>query len=227
MFEIITCPSGLSGRIRGMKVREERILADRKLANNGGQVNELLGACWEETLGPGAEPKRRNRPNLSQKSSILDAPAPRLLAYTRYTMVAEKLEAMVRPGMANSRMKVFYDTWLLSRLFEFDGQMLSEAMRNIFRRRSTLLPDKVPMASTDEFREDTQKQTQWRAFVRKSKPEGVSQDINAVIGEVATFSMPVLEAARSEKLFELAWPPGGQWGAASQPMTEETERGIR
>ena len=53
MSEIITCPSGLSGCIRGMKVREERILADRKLAKNGGQVDELLGACWEETLDPG------------------------------------------------------------------------------------------------------------------------------------------------------------------------------
>ena len=53
MSEIITCPSGLSGRIRGMKVREERVLADRKLAKNGGQVDELLGACWEETLEAG------------------------------------------------------------------------------------------------------------------------------------------------------------------------------
>ena len=49
----ITCPSGLSGRTRGMKVREERILADRRLARSGGQVDELLAACWEETVDPG------------------------------------------------------------------------------------------------------------------------------------------------------------------------------
>ena len=53
MSHVITCPSGLTGRVRGMKVREERILADRKLAKSGGQVDELLGACWEETLDPG------------------------------------------------------------------------------------------------------------------------------------------------------------------------------
>lgn len=53
MTDIITCPSGLSGRIRGMKVREERALADRKLARAGGQVDELLKACWEETLDAG------------------------------------------------------------------------------------------------------------------------------------------------------------------------------
>jgi hypothetical protein len=53
MSELITCPSGLTGRIRGMKVREERILADRKLAKSGGQIDELLAACWEETQDPG------------------------------------------------------------------------------------------------------------------------------------------------------------------------------
>jgi hypothetical protein len=53
MSDTIICPSGLTGRIRGMKVREERILADRKLAKRGGQLDELLAACWEETFDPG------------------------------------------------------------------------------------------------------------------------------------------------------------------------------
>jgi hypothetical protein len=53
MSQVITCPSGLRGRVRGMKVREERVLADRALAKSGGQVEALLAACWEETLDPG------------------------------------------------------------------------------------------------------------------------------------------------------------------------------
>ncbi len=53
MSDTITCPSGLKGRIRGMKAREERILADRKLARSGGQLEQILAACWEETLDPG------------------------------------------------------------------------------------------------------------------------------------------------------------------------------
>lgn len=53
MFHVITCPSGLTGRVRGMKAREEPILVGHKLAKSDGQVDELLGACWEETLGPG------------------------------------------------------------------------------------------------------------------------------------------------------------------------------
>jgi len=53
MADVITCPSGLTGRVRGMKVREERVLADRKLAKSGGQIDELLAACWEQTLDVG------------------------------------------------------------------------------------------------------------------------------------------------------------------------------
>jgi len=144
--------------------------------------------------------------------TLLGAPAPLLLAYPRYTMVAEKLEAMVRLGIANSRMKDFYDVWLLSRLFEFDGQTLCEAIRNTLRQRSTPLPGGLPMAFTDEFRKDAQKQTQWRAFVWKSKTENVSGNIDAVIDDLSAFLMPVIEAARGDEHFEQLWPQGGPWG---------------
>ena len=148
--------------------------------------------------------------------TLLDAPPPQLLAYPRYTMFAEKIEAMVRLGLANSRMKDFYDVWLLSQLFDFDGRTLCEAIRNTFGRRSTPLPAGLPMAFTDEFRKDAQKQAQWRAFVRKSKPENVSGDIDTVIGDVAAFSMPVMEAARSGQRLELLWPQGGPWGETAE-----------
>ncbi len=142
---------------------------------------------------------------------LLDNPPFQILAYPRYTMVAEKFEAMVRLGMANSRMKDFYDLWLLSRLFEFNGSTLCDAIRNTFRRRSTTLPGGLPTAFTNEFRKDAQKQTQWRAFVRKSKPVDVSEDFDAVIDEVSAFLMPAIEAARREEPFGKLWPPNGQW----------------
>ena len=53
MTHTITCPSGLTGVLRGMKVREERVLTDRKLAKSGGQLDALLSACWEQTLETG------------------------------------------------------------------------------------------------------------------------------------------------------------------------------
>jgi hypothetical protein len=67
------------------------------------------------------------------------------------------------------------------------------------------------MAFTEEFSKDAQKQIQWRAFVRKSKPEDISRDFETVIGDVRVFLMPVLEIARGDDHFELSWPGGGSW----------------
>ena len=69
--------------------------------------------------------------------TILDLPAPHLLAYSRETAIAEKFEAMVKLGELNSRMKDFFDIWLLSRSFDFDGPRLCEAIEKTFKRRGT------------------------------------------------------------------------------------------
>ncbi|MFZ5446554.1 MAG: hypothetical protein ACOZQL_41585 [Myxococcota bacterium] len=53
MTDRIRTPSSLTGRIRGLRVREERALADRKLARTGGQLEELLTSCWQETIDTG------------------------------------------------------------------------------------------------------------------------------------------------------------------------------
>jgi len=66
MNHVVTCPSGLSGKIRGMKVREERILADRQLAKSGAQLDALLAACWEDTIDPGPYPLGDGPLNMSQ-----------------------------------------------------------------------------------------------------------------------------------------------------------------
>jgi len=148
--------------------------------------------------------------------TLLNAPAPELLAYPRYTMVAEKLEAMVRLGIANSRMKDFYDVWLLSKLFAFDGRTLCEAVGNTFNRRSTPIPDGLPLAFTDDFRKDVQKQTQWRAFIRKTKPDTAADNLDVVIDDLAVFLMPVVEAVQQSRLLELFWAQGGQWSERSE-----------
>jgi hypothetical protein len=126
-------------------------------------------------------------------------------------MVAEKFETMVRLGVANSRMKDFYDIWLMSRLLEFNGRTLCDAILNTFKRRSTPLPLGLPMPFTDEFRKDAQKQTQWRAFVRKSKPEDMPGSLDTLIDHVAAFLMPVMEAIKGNESVGFYWPNGGSW----------------
>ena len=100
---------------------------------------------------------------------LLDFPAPVLPAYSRESVVAEKFQAMVMLGIANSRMKDFYDLWVLARQFEFQGPMLCQAIRATFERRRTPVPAEVPLALSPSSSRTERKQAQWRAFVGKGK----------------------------------------------------------
>jgi hypothetical protein len=114
-------------------------------------------------------------------------------------------------GIANSRMEDFYDVWLLSKLLTFNGETLCKAVTNTFERRSTLIPRSRPIAFTEDFRKDAQKQTQWRAFIRKAKPDTVADNLDDVINDVEAFLMPVMDAVRLGRLLKLAWKQGGRW----------------
>ena len=82
---------------------------------------------------------------------MLDAPAPHLRAYPVETVVAEKFEAVVTLGIANSRLKDFYDLWVISLTFERRQAALVDAVQRTFERRGTILPSDIPVGSTDEF----------------------------------------------------------------------------
>jgi len=101
--------------------------------------------------------------------TLLDFPAPHLQSYTRESVVAEKFEAMVKLGMLNSRMKDFFDLWSLSQEFSFEGATLSNAIKTTFETRGTAVPLESPLALTPEFYEDQQKNSQWKAFLSKSR----------------------------------------------------------
>lgn len=141
---------------------------------------------------------------------LLDFPRPRLRVYPRETVVAEKVEAMVRFGLANSRMKDFYDLYLISRLFEFRGELLVRAVRATFDRRRTPLPDGQPAALTSEFADDQGKTTQWNAFLRKSDLSE-TVDLARAIGEISMFVSRPLRVAASQQEWQGFWPPGGPW----------------
>jgi predicted nucleotidyltransferase component of viral defense system len=144
-----------------------------------------------------------------------DMPAPHVRAYPRYAVVAEKLEAMIRLGIANSRMKDFYDVWLLSRLFDFDGQTLTDAVRATMARRRTPLPAGAPTAFTEEFQQDTQKRGQWQAFVRRSRLSDAPSDLGAAIRDLSGMLLPVLDALRTGTSLPAVWSPGGPWRASA------------
>ena len=150
-------------------------------------------------------------PEQIEYPTLFDAPPPLLKAYPRYTLVAEKAEAMVKLGLANSRMKDFYDIWLLSRLCSFEGKVLRKALENTFGRRRTTFPASTPFAFTPAFYEDSQKTVQWTAFVKKSKPDIPVGDLSGVIADIAVFLAPVIESLQSNISFEKNWLPNQGW----------------
>ena len=141
---------------------------------------------------------------------LLDFPAPRLRAYPRETVVAEKLEAMVKLGMANSRMKDFYDVAVLARSFTFDGDLLTRAIRTTFERRKTPLPTTTPVALTAAFAEDPAKNTQWAGFIRKAGI-GAGDTLAETIAAVrALVEAPLLAAAGAGPVPK-SWQAGKAW----------------
>jgi len=111
--------------------------------------------------------------------TLLGHSAPVIMSYPPETVVAEKLETMVSLGIGNSRMKDFYDVWVLLGDFELSNGVLRDAFRATFNRRGTVFPETTPIALSDEFAFDVTKQKQWRAFVDRS---GLPSDV--VLSEV-------------------------------------------
>jgi predicted nucleotidyltransferase component of viral defense system len=142
--------------------------------------------------------------------TLLEFPNPILTAYPKETVIAEKLEALTSLGLLNSRIKDYFDLWLLSRLYEFDGAVLLRAIMATFSHRETTL-EFQPVGLTDEFASDPAKDTQWKAFLRRSRFDSAPEALIAVTSEVRKFVGPVLAAAVDNDDFATHWMPGRGW----------------
>jgi hypothetical protein len=141
--------------------------------------------------------------------TLLDFPAPKMKGYPRETVVAEKFEAMVKLGTLNSRMKDFFDIWLMARQFDFDGVLLARAVTSTFGNRRTEI-DAAPVALTPTFTESATADAQWRAFVRRGKFTHVPAQLSHVAVELAAFLRP-LAAGCIAGSFEQVWKAPGPW----------------
>ena len=193
--------------IRGEQIKEEdeyqgiRIRGIAKLANIRIPLQVDVG------FGDAVTP----RPLKIEFPTLLEFPAPTLLAYNRETVVAEKFQAMVVLGIANSRMKDFFDIWSLARDFEFDGSSLACAIAATFKRRATALPGETPLALRPEFSADAGKQMQWKAFLRKGGLVEGGASLANVQALLRDFLVPILAALRSEASVPQRWPAAGPW----------------
>jgi len=137
--------------------------------------------------------------------SMLDLTPSKLLTYPRESVVAEKFEAMVSLGIANSRMKDFHDIQSLGREFSFEGAILSEAIKKAFAARSTQLPLGIPLALTAEFFDDPDKKNQWTAFCRKNRGYVADVSLQSVCEEIAAFLVPIIQAINGKSAMPEKW----------------------
>jgi predicted nucleotidyltransferase component of viral defense system len=172
------------------RVRDESEYGGLRIKTNatvdGAKVRVLIDIGFGDAIEPGLTE--------IELSVLLDQPAPRLRAYPYETVIAEKFQAMVNLGRANSRMKDFYDIWILARSHEFDGVRLARAIAATFARRKTGIPSERPDALTPAFAEDQTKQRQWTAFLEDVAitPGTLAE----VVEDLATFLMPHADEAR-------------------------------
>jgi predicted nucleotidyltransferase component of viral defense system len=153
----------------------------------GARVPVAIDIAFGDALEPGVEPVTY--------PVLLDQPAPQLRGYARETVIAEKFQAIVMLGRANSRMKDFYDIWLMSRTFAFDGDRLARAIKATFARRNTAIPDALPDGLSGDFGSDPGKIAQWEAFRRDlASDPGPLPDVCTAL---AAFLMPQAAAARA------------------------------
>ena len=114
-------------------------------------------------------------------------------------------------GIANSRMKDFYDLYILARDFDFDGSTLIKAIKATFKRRKTEIPNKIPLALTEEFGLDEMKSVQWKAFVSKIGLEQGMPELFAVLIHLQEFLLLPMEAASGTISIPKYWNAGGPW----------------
>jgi predicted nucleotidyltransferase component of viral defense system len=171
-------------------IREEIEYGGLRLRTTGALAGARITVTIDIGFGDAIEPGL-DEVNLPV---LLDLPQPRLRVYARETVIAEKFQAMVMLGLANSRMKDFYDVWILSRSYEFDDDRLPRAIAATFERRGTAIPLEAPVALTQAFAFDSSKQRQWAAFVR-DLAIGIPA-LETVVTDLAAFLMPNAQRAR-------------------------------
>lgn len=181
----IECDDGLFYDLDSIKI--EAIREEAKY--NGLRVTlvALLGNArcnvqWDVGYGDAVTP---GPVEVTYPTLLDDMPAAHLRAYPRETQFAEKLEAIALLGIANSRMKDYFDLLELARENAMNPVDLVSAIRATFERRGTPRPNPTPFGLSDEFARDVDKQMQWRAFLRKNRLE--APDLETTVAEIRNF----------------------------------------
>ena len=142
--------------------------------------------------------------------TLLDFPPPELNGYTKESTIAEKFQAMVKLGILNSRMKDFYDIWFLSRMFDFRGEILAEAIEKTFENRNTLITVNLTVFDLS-FTKDEDKKVQWLGFIKRAKITDAPGSFEDVATAVKVFLEPIVASMVDRQTFHGIWTAPGPW----------------
>ncbi len=165
---------------------------------NKARVRIQIDIGFFDVITPSAE--KFNYPTILHTSAL------QLNCYNKETFIAEKFQAMVKLNILNSRMKDFYDVWLLSERFEFAGNILTESIKNTFKRRETEIREDI-IKFLDFFCRDSDKIKQWKGFLRKARVQNVPEDLEKIIQDIKRFLNPVIVSIVSGNEFTKTWMP--------------------
>lgn len=141
---------------------------------------------------------------------LLDFEQASVRAYTPYTSIAEKLEAMIILGGVNTRMKDYYDLSELPAHLAFDGAILVQSIERTLARRETTI-DELPLEGLgDAFAAHALNAGAWRTFVTRGNLN-VDDELAAAVAKIRRFVDPVLDAIVVGRSFTQRWQPGGPW----------------
>ena len=180
---IVFDPSSFAGEV----IREDADYAGVRTTFVGrvdsARVHMQIDIGFGDVMTPG--------PETLTYPTILDFPAPTLSGYSRETVVAEKLQALVQLRMLNTRMKDYFDLWLLTRQPELSREVLVEAIKRTFANRGMEL-DLEPVGLSSAFGNDPAKQMQWSAFVKRARLTEAPAKLSEVVEELRLFFAPIL-----------------------------------
>jgi nucleotidyltransferase AbiEii toxin of type IV toxin-antitoxin system len=193
--------------VRAELIREDQRYLGTRVKLEASIAGARIGLQVDVGYGDAVVPP----PATIEYPSLLRFAMPHVKAYSRYTVVAEKLQAAIELGLANSRLKDFFDLFTLASRFEFDGPQLVSAIGATFARRGVAIPAEPPAALSARFSEAPDKLAQWKGFLKRTRVRVDVPQLTDVVDAVAQFALHPLDAARRGVEFRRSWRPGGPW----------------
>ena len=193
--------------VEGRKIKEDADYEGVRINFTGFLERSQIPMQIDVGFGDAIFPK----PRMMDYPVILDFPKPHLKGYAPETVVSEKFEAMIQLGLLNSRMKDFYDIWLLMRQFDFEGSQLAEALKRTFAHRKTPFPQGRQLFVEEIYDEKSDRQMLWKTFLKKGNIKQAPEKLSTIAKAIEDFLVKPLEAINKGEDFRGEWKASGTW----------------